>query len=428
MKAKRPTPVAAIEVTTLLKSLSSLKLCKECAARQGLSQGYAARIAVPAARCQICHGILSEIDSLANEICARLEGYEFDNFLVGARIPQAILDSEDEMRSELKIRGEENLKTQLTRAVGKQVAERSGKPVNYKRPDITVLVSTADRSVAIDPRSLWISARYQKKTRGLPQRSSVCATCNGVGCVQCDYKGASVNSVEFIARDYFKRLFQAEDCNFIWLGSEDHQSLVLGDGRPFFAEIVSPHMRHVSIQSQSILASNTPEKQNGIRITINEILPSKPPHIPTFSVRCRAYLCPGDGVKVGSVAKEELEKKFSNTTVQVRLSRKSKIVIKKIERVKLLQDGHRLVIEVECDGGIPIKKLVIGTDSTVTPNLSNYFEGYSMDPEKAFDILDISLDGQKNSAPSTMESDFEIERFSELIDDERKDRPLLVGS
>ena len=43
--------------------------------------------------------------------------------------------------------------------------------------------------------------------------------------------------------DFLTKSFNAEGCNFVWLGSEDENSLVSGSGRPFFVEIVTPKKR-----------------------------------------------------------------------------------------------------------------------------------------------------------------------------------------
>ena len=41
--------------------------------------------------------------------------YHFDTFLIGAALPAHLLEKEDRIRARLKIRGRENIKSQLTR-------------------------------------------------------------------------------------------------------------------------------------------------------------------------------------------------------------------------------------------------------------------------------------------------------------------------
>jgi tRNA pseudouridine synthase 10 len=113
--------------------------------------------------------MMADLKPLADQIITKLEEYEFESFLAGASVPQSILDREDELRSRLKIKGRDGIKSQITKILSKRVKQHTGKNVNYSRPDVTILASMADRQVTINPRSIWLSGNYKKLVRGLPR-------------------------------------------------------------------------------------------------------------------------------------------------------------------------------------------------------------------------------------------------------------------
>ncbi len=360
---------------------TEINLCKYCLAREGIR----ARISTS---CDLCGGLLGRIGSSAGEIIEKLSEYEYETFLIGVSIPQSVLDQEDELRSRLKIKGKESVKSQITGMLTAKIAKSTGKRPDYSRPDITVLLSLSDGSVSISPRSVWISARYEKSTRGISQRDSKCQTCNGLGCAECDYRGRSGESVESIATAFFTSKFLAESCNFVWLGSEDENSLVQGSGRPFYVEVLRPKKR-LSGKTPNKFRSSLSFKSKDIRISKVERLEKRITEVPQFDVRCRVYLSRNE-VSQYETQLEEIKRNFTEAIINVRLSRKNRVVHRVIHSISPKQsDRNDLELLIDCEGGIPIKKLITGQDNSVEPNLSNLILGYAIDPEKPFDILDV---------------------------------------
>jgi tRNA pseudouridine synthase 10 len=336
--------------------------------------------------------MLDNLEALSKVIAARSEEFEFSNFQVGAKIPPYLLDREDEIRADLKIKGRESLKSQITRNLNLLVSGRTGKPVEFKRPDLTVLVNLPEGVVEFQPRPIWVKARYLKHTRGISQRESLCPTCNGVGCAVCSFTGRKSKSVQALVRELLMRLFNAENVNFIWMGSEDENSLVLGEGRPFYAELLKPRRRSPPLQ-EVLGDDSTP-----VTVRDLEVLRSRPRTVPHFKINCTVHLVklPNSTSEPQVLAKEEIEGKFRNCSVQVRLSRKFRVVSRTIDALKLTNSNNdRLDLEIECDGGIPIKKFVLGdsdnSQASVWPNLSEYLKGFAIDPEKPFDIMRVTL-------------------------------------
>jgi tRNA pseudouridine synthase 10 len=341
--------------------------------------------------------MIGRIPAIAKKIASDLKGYEFETFLVGTSLPQKLLDKEDEIRSHYKIRGTEAIKSEITRMITTEIVRQTRKTVEYARPDVTILAMLDTGEEQITPRSIWLMARYKKEIRGLAQRSSFCNICNGLGCASCNYKGSNESSIQSLVSSYFGKKFRAEGCSFIWVGSEDEKSLVNGDGRPFYVEIRKPMKRKIS---KTLL--NSVSISEGLSLKSLYVLPSRPKSIPQFRMKCLVYLSnapESNGAKENSEQQQskvminEIESKFRDLLVQVKISRKFRTVSRKIRYIKVMQnqERHPYVLEIDCDGGIPIRKLVLGNDNTVSPNLSSYISGYVIDPELPFDILDVTL-------------------------------------
>jgi tRNA pseudouridine synthase 10 len=386
------------------KTVSSLYvqreiLCKYCAEREGLRLGARSTNL----ECSICRGLLSHLTKTASMVIEKSKGYEFETFLIGASLPQSLLDAEDELRAKLKIKGKENLKTQITRIVTRKVSQATGKRVDYSRPDLTIILNPADNNVTFAPRSIWLKAAYRKLERGIAQRAAMCGVCNGVGCASCSYTGKKHASVQSVASSYFTQLFEAESCNFVWLGSEDENSLVLGTGRPFYVEIVGPTKRTFPRKNR------TREKKQlisysgqGVEILSAEILKSKPQQIPQFEVLAKVFLrrseSPNEAFKSTEIVAD-----FQNLAVNVKLSRKYKTVRRWVHSVEAQLEDYGASLTINCEGGIPLKKLVTGLDGTVEPNFSSYVIGYEIDKERPFDILEVKAKSDSLKAPNLRE-------------------------
>lgn len=340
--------------------------------------------------CDICHGELSKIARLASEVIQELEGYEFETFQVGTIVPQRSLDKEDELRSLYKIRGQENFKSQITRTLASKIAKSTRKKIEYSRPELVVLISLIDHSVSLSPKSLWLEGRYWKNERGIPQRTKQCIVCSGVGCANCDFKGMDKVSVQSLISSSLDETFLSTGCNFIWIGSEDENSLVMGEGRPFFVELVRPKKRGKGI-SKLIGRKKEGKKLeigHGVSFQVKSALTSKPISIPQFKLEFVAHL-----VKASSAAPAvdaaSIESTFNSRDILVDVPRKFKRVRKRIDSVKVQNQGEHLDLRIKSDGGIPIRKLIQGEESGVAPKIGDFLNGYRIDEARPFDILSV---------------------------------------
>ncbi len=245
-----------------------------------------------------------------------------------------------------------------------------------------------------------------KHIRGLPQRSSACATCSGLGCAECGYKGRISDSVQGRITDFLTATFEAEGCNFVWLGSEDENSLVTGAGRPFYAEVLKPKRRFALKEKFGKKKCATKRqtvffRSKEIQIRDLEILERRVTDVPQFEIATKVNLIrKPDAPTLEKSQMDLLEKSFSNVFASIRLSRKFRTVQKEIRNItcRKSEDGNLLELTINCDGGIPLKKFVSGQDDTVRPNLGAFLASYEIDREKPFDILGVKI--KENAAAS----------------------------
>lgn len=334
--------------------LKEYQLCRRCLARQA---GIGARRQVE--KCHICRGLMLRLDELAGKVLASVKPYQFDTFLVGAKLPTQLYEREDALRARLKIRGRESVKSQLTRELGLRLSKLTGKKVDYARPDVAININIdkdGDVQVAARARPLAVQGFYTKKERGLEQKQDKCPMCLGKGCNLCDNSGlAGFESVEGIIARHLMSATGGQSPRFSWIGSEDKDSLVLGGGRPFFAKISDPKVRRPKMRFS----------EAGVQARITAILDDIPDTQARFSVKTRiAAKCDrpitlGDIKTLRSLA--GIEAKFQN---------RSKIAVKKIRSIQAKKAGaSELQLTMTADGGLPIKQFV-GGEEYMEPNVS----------------------------------------------------------
>lgn len=394
-----------------LLAIGGFALCKYCQKRLGVKSNQMIRENVSS--CYVCDGLMEFVKPLSREVVAKLEDYDYDTFLVGASVPHKVLDNEDELRSRLKIKGRDGIKSQITKMLSLTVKQLTGKTVNYSKPDATVLVSMVDQHVTVNPRSLWLSGRYVKLVRGLQQRSTICPVCSGLGCAECDYKGKSKDSVQARITGFLMEKFGADDCNFVWLGSEDENSLVDVPGRPFYVEVMRPAkrfaMRELLEDREKSKASRKKIFFRSKEIEVREIrqIDHRVTDVPQFEIVAKINLRRKEHAPSLDDSQVSLiEKDFDHALVSVRLSRKLRTVRKEVYEIKCskMAGGDRLELTIRCDGGIPLKKLVACQDDAVDPNLSARLSCYEVDREQPFDILDVKVRGEATSSGKKTES------------------------
>jgi len=272
-------------------------------------------------------------------------------------IPSGVQEREDQLRSDLQIRGKETIKSQTSKQVADFVRKQTGKRIDRGHPELTILVDLDRDEVSATAKSLFAYGRYTKP-RGVSQRRELCERCSGRGCDECRAGYADVPSIEEVLGRRFAKQFRSSRAKFTWIGSEDIDSIVYSPGRPFVVEMKDPKLRKAP--SRFTLATG----KGAAKVVGVKVLKGKPSSIPSFVFKTRAFIDLLQGIGKESMPRL---KKIGGATVQYR-NNKGKTVYKKVYSIRVEGRGKKLVAEIKLDGGLPVKRLVSG--ESVSPSLS----------------------------------------------------------
>jgi len=359
--------------------LKSYALCYRCMSRQlsiaksDLKKKY---ITKSSESCYICNGLMSSIDYLLALVHDALKQYQFNTFLIGAILPQQMLEREDEVRARFKIKGIENIKSELTRDLGKLLGNATGKNVDYRRPDVIINLDTEKKQVTARSRAIYLFGRYIKNVRGLSQKQERCKACNGKGCVQCSNTGLSgFDSVEGIIVKKLIDSFNCDSAKFAWVGGEDKDSLVLNEGRPFFVKVINPRSRFAKYKEMNFGGDVQAR-------FIKEVdrLPDKP-----LRFKVRVELTVECERSIDDATLERL-KQLNNTSVKF-VGKKSKEVSKSIHEFSAKASNNVLEVSMLADGGLTIKQFVGGDG--IEPSISQLIGCKATC--KSFDVIDVQF-------------------------------------
>ena len=198
--------------------------------------------------CTVCRDLFDELDNFVTLVCAALEDYQFENFLVGSRVDEDIKTTEEALWSKVGASYCEPIKTEVNRRVGKRVGEKLGIMVEFENPDIVAIIDTRFDSVEVQVSPLFILGRYRKKSRIIPQTRWPCRQCRGKGCDHCDGTGKMYpTSVEEEIGRVILDATKGEEHFFHGMGREDIDARMLGNGRPFILEVRAPRIRSIDL-------------------------------------------------------------------------------------------------------------------------------------------------------------------------------------
>jgi tRNA pseudouridine synthase 10 len=335
-------------------------LCRFCRDRQGTAR-FDTLLAANEDGCFICKGMSGNLGGVTERIISRLGRFEFRTFSVGLMLPHGFQEREDTLRSELKIRGGETIKSELAGRIAEGVVKgmRGGKKkVDRLHPDATVLVDLGSEAVEITSKPLFLYGRYTKP-RGVAQRRLFCEGCNGRGCERCKGTGYSgAPSVEGAVSKRLGALLGSKKFKFTWFGSEDSDSLVFPPGRPMVIESKSPRRR----RAPKALKLRT--GKGGMAVSGIHVVTKKFEH-PAFTFMTRVVIRADSRVAGEDV--KRLQKEMRNALVQYR-NNKGRLIDKKVYFVKASARGKRITADIKLDGGLPVKRLVSG--EAVSPSFS----------------------------------------------------------
>lgn len=329
-------------------------------------------------QCWVCLDLFKRIDEWVDEAAKALEGLEYSTFLVGTKVSGLLSENEEILWAEVGTAYAEQLKTELNREVGKRIAEKVQKDVDFENPDITITLDLAKNKLELQVRSVYVLGRYRKLIRGIPQTRWPCRKCKGKGCESCNFTGKQYQeSVDELIKEPVIEAFQAIDTAFHGSGREDIDALMLGSGRPFVVEAKFPKKRSIDLEE---LMRSINEKAAG-KVEVRELSFVGKGMIETLksSKADKTYKLkvtfkePVSEEKLKSSLEALNDIEISQQTPRRVVHRRADLVRKRhvhsIKLDELTEEGYAF-ITVNCEGGLYVKELISGDEGRTKPSLS----------------------------------------------------------
>jgi len=330
-----------------------------------------------AGTCWVCGGLFETVDDWAKRAASAAAGYEFSTYLFGVKLTPRLVEMERFFQDRFPSDSYESLRHSFNRAVGKEFERIVGRgAVDFHHPDISFTVDLARDALRMHVASLYIYGRYRKLVRGIPQTHWPCRKCGGKGCPECNYTGKQYpESVEELIAGPFIAAAGASGAHLHGAGREDIDARMLGTGRPFVLELLSPKLRRLDIPALTATVNRTAEGKveiSGTRITdkatvalLKETRGEK-----TY----RALVAFG-----AEVTEEALNRALSTLIGPISQRTPTRVAHRRADLVRtrrlISATGHllsptRAEITLRSEGGLYIKELISGDEGRTHPNLS----------------------------------------------------------
>jgi tRNA pseudouridine synthase 10 len=279
--------------------------------------------------------------------------------------------------SDLALSGPEPFKSEVNREVGKAVFSRTGKLVDFRKPDLVIILDMPAGTVEVQVNPVFFYGRYQKFERGIPQTHWDCRACRGRGCEKCNFTGAQyLDSVEELIARPVMEMFGAGNAVLHGAGREDIDARMVGSGRPFILEVVAPKRRSVDLAELEAAVNRS--AQGRVSVVIKrwadraevETLKSNKAH---KKYRILVEVDGGLSADEFANALESLKGVtiHQRTPERVAHRRADKIRERKVLDIGLAgeQDG-RFMVDVLGEAGLYIKELISGDSGRTRPSLA----------------------------------------------------------
>jgi len=362
------------ESDTISKILRNYNLCEYCTGRivsklvhkptsKLLGKKYIKKFGkLSDNKCYICKNIFDDLDLMLSNIYEKLCNLDFKTFNLGLILKNSFLERDDLVKSKFKIKGIENIKFAVSREMSKKISRRTKSKRIMNDPELFIQANFKDESSTIRTKPIFVYGRYNKKIRKLPQKQMSCKSCNGVGCHNCNFKGLeNIESIEGKISNLLTKKFEGNQVKINWIGGEDQSSLVLGNGRPFFAKVLNPKKRNRILRKSSNLEGISLSELKKILVQPKGSIPFKSKVsiiVDTEKPLLLTHLKKLDILENAKIHDPSKDKKSLNKQIY------------QIRYKKLGKTSFRL--DLFADGGIHIKSFIQSSD--VTPNVSGLLQ------------------------------------------------------
>jgi len=339
--------------------------------------------------CEVCRGLFNEVDDYADMVIDSLDRYELETFLIGIRVPEDILETEEDLWEEYGVEFTEPIKTELSRLIGKKIEEKTGLSVDFERADIMAVIDMREGKdrIELQVNSLLFYGKYNKYTRELPQTEWPCSECTGSGCDDCNWTGQQFGgSIQEIIQRPFIEATGAIDAKFHGAGREDIDVECHGQ-RPFVIELREPLERSVDLEE---IQERINEDERVKVFEMEETHHDRPAEVKDLDAdkTYRAWIEVKDLENAELEALNHLKGEVVQRTPQrVDHRRADKHREREVKSVDWKVEDDLLVIDIEAEAGTYIKELISGDDGRSEPSVTGLL---NMDAECVkLDVIDI---------------------------------------
>ncbi|MFH0897303.1 MAG: tRNA pseudouridine(54/55) synthase Pus10 [Candidatus Bathyarchaeota archaeon] len=347
--------------------------------------------------CYLCEGAFSQINRLAEDAVRGLSKYEYDSFLVGIKANPSIENREDGLRSKFGIHWGESIRNEYSREIGKRIIEYTKKNVDLKRPDILVVIDPLKGIISLEVNSLFVSGRYRKLARGIPQSRWICSECGGKGCSRCDWKGKLYpDSIEELITTSFLELTKGQRGKLHAAGREDVDVRTLGSGRPFIAEVKQPRLRNINLEEMRRSINFGAEGKievSTLKFSSREAVRSLKSGEKATKVY-RAIVEFSRELNEDTIPKiEGLSNRLINQLTPQRVAHRRAMKVRKkyLYELTIKKLKPNLVeMLIRCQGGLYVKELINGDEGRTRPSVSEIVDAPAKCVE--LDVMEVELE------------------------------------
>jgi tRNA pseudouridine synthase 10 len=348
--------------------------------------------------CFLCADRFAAQDDLVKMALQLLQDFEYNTFLVGTELPVLVAEREDEFKAEFEVSHGENMRNEFGRVIGKEIARRTGKTVEFGRPEIVVLLNPFLGRVELQVNPLFVSGRYRKLVRGIPQSKWFCSSCHGKGCKKCDWTGKMYpESVQEIVEGPFLKATDGLRASFHASGREDIDARMLGNGRPFVIEVTKPRKRFLDLKKLE-------EEVNAVgrgKVEVSDLRFGDKDVVRRLkrgeSTQKEYRVLIEFDNKVSAKDLQLLEETLRNVMIKQRtpvrvlhrradMTREKYIYEVNVKKLSL----KKAEMKIRCQGGLYVKELVTGDEGRTVPSVSEILNNKAK-PMK-LDVLSVIME------------------------------------
>jgi len=384
-----PFPISA-EVRESARRADALGLCPECFGRlfgrlghgftnperaRKIEEALGGRSEAPREPCPLCEGAFERLDLWVRRALTAAKGIEWHRFSCGSRWNPETLAKEEAIWTQVGTSWGESIRGAFNRELGKRVAAASGAEGTRDDPDIVLVADLPPGRIELTILPLYFRGRYRKFDRTIPQTRWPCRGCEGRGCDRCQGTGKTYpTSVEEIIAAPFLRATGGTSSRFHGMGREDIDVRMLGRGRPFVLEILTPVHRTVPLEAIAEELAREPEPRVEVDrlgvtnarevVRVKEASPAKTYRVGVLGDVPEAKVNEALTFVAGRTISQRTPTRVAHRRSDRARSRR--ILGARLESV----EAGRFTLELRTEAGTYVKEWVEGDGGRTEPNLS----------------------------------------------------------